>query len=111
MKKTGIVGAIIFVVYSAATQLAVQSYHAVGEDLLALLLFALWVVAIGPIALCYHWLGLDSRTGSGLGNFDLPAEILIGMFVLNALLGALLGAGLWKLWQLVRRLFAKKEHT
>ncbi|MEI9962132.1 MAG: hypothetical protein WDM76_13670 [Limisphaerales bacterium] len=108
MKKASIIGALIFDVYTLAIQIAVQSYHSVGEDLLGLLLFGFWVVAVDPIAMCYQWLGLDWR-GNGAGDVGLPAIILIEMFILNACLGSLIGMVLCKLWRLIKRLFSNKE--
>ncbi|MBI3848871.1 MAG: hypothetical protein HY298_01070 [Verrucomicrobia bacterium] len=107
MKKTCIWGATIYCVTTLLTQLACSSLHG-GESLIGLLLLVPWVAVFALPNMFCHFLGWQWRLGE-YGN--ITSEMVLTALAFNAVLGALLGAALWKGWQLAKRLFRRDEHT
>lgn len=100
-------GSSIYVIGTVLTHVACTSLQS-GESLLGLLLFIPWVAAFFPLSLGYRLFGLGWRVGEFRG---IKPEMLLAAATLNFILGALLGAALWKSWQLSKRLFTKHRRS
>jgi len=108
MAKASLIGAVIFVLFTLFTQCACWSLAGSGESGLALLLLLPWVAAFAPLRLCYRLFDVDWRVGEYGG---IESIMLQQAMILNAALGGLLGAAVWKMWQVAKRFWTRNGHT